>query len=136
MNATLLPNNEKTAIFSVFIVLAFYFPINKTFKCPFTFVEVPMAFQVEANYKFSVCCYVKFINFKLKKIDNKFWICGLKVQHYLLTTIKESELNELTLHIELSLTLYLCICGTYPRIINPHDFNCHILNCIYNPMTF
>lgn len=44
MNATLFPNNEKIALFSVSMVLAFYF------------VKVPMAFQVDANYKFAVCC--------------------------------------------------------------------------------
>lgn len=64
MNATLFPNNEKTALFSVSMVLAFYFPINKTFKCPFTFVKVPMAFQVDANYKFAVCCWCQSYQFQ------------------------------------------------------------------------
>lgn len=52
MNATLFPNNEKTALFSVSMVLAFYF------------VKVPMAFQVDANYKFAVCCWCQSYQFQ------------------------------------------------------------------------
>lgn len=50
--------------FSLFLLLALYFPINKTFKCPFPFVKVPMALRVEANYTFPVYSWCQICQFQ------------------------------------------------------------------------